>query len=212
MGLALIPLDMFIVICKQWRKGETMSKASLVIVLTFLGTLVISSNNAGQTETQEQKAGTQERAEQSITERDIELTIASVEYDDPAADHVPETRYTVGEEVIIALTMTNRMGQRTVISWSDPLFQNRLKLQKDGQEVAYLPELPDKLSKMDRYGYASGSVRPIELLPNVPNRVGLLFLKEWYPPLEAGRYELRIKRRFFGNEIHSNKVTFEVVP
>ncbi len=140
-----------------------MRKVSFMLVLTFLVALVISSNQVRQA--QERKAENQERTEQSVPERNIELTIAPVEYDERAGDYVTKTSYTVGEQIKIALTMTNNMQGRTIIVWSSVLFENHLKLQKDGQEVAYLPEISDKLSDIERHGYM-GSVKSIELQPN----------------------------------------------
>jgi hypothetical protein len=186
-----------------------MRKVLFILVLTLLVALV-SSNQVRQA--QERKADNQERTEQSMRERDIELTIASVEYDDHAIDYVNKTSYKVGENVDIALIMTNKMDQRTVIGWSNPLLQNRLKLRRDGQEVAYLPEISKQLTKIEKYGPAGDSVKSIELQPNESKRIGFISLKDWYPPLEAGHYELKIKRQFYGNKIHSNTVTFEVVP
>ena len=187
-----------------------MRKVFFILVLTLLVALLISSHQVRQA--QERKPENQERTEQSISERDIELTIALVEYDDHASDYVTKTSYKVGENVDIALIMTNKMERRTVIGWSDPLLQNRLKLRKDGQEVAYLPEVSKQLAKIEKYGPAGSSVKSIELQPNEPKRIGFISLKDWYPPLEAGHYELKIKRQFYSNKIHSNTATFEVVP
>ncbi len=208
--MALISLKMLISIYEQQRKGETMRKVSFMLVLTLLVALVISSNQVRQA--QERKLEDQERTEQSMPERNIELTIAPVEYDDHVSDYVTKTSYKVGENVDIALIMTNKMNRRTVIGWSNPLLQNRLKLRKDGQEVAYLPEVSKQIAKIEKYGPAGDSVKSIELQPNESKQVGFIYLKSWYPPLEAGHYELKIKRQFYDNEIHSNTITFEIVP
>ncbi len=188
-----------------------MRKFLTMLLLTFVGILVINSYQTRQA--QERKAEVQERSEQSLPQSDIELTTTPVSYDDRAGDYVATTSYKVGEDVRIALTMINRMGQRTVVGWADSLFQNRLKLQKNGHEIEYLPGLPDKISKKEKYGH-DGSVRSIELQPNESKRIGLIYLKSWYPPLEAGQYQLKIKHKLFGEvkPVHSNEVTFEVVP
>lgn len=187
-----------------------MRKITFILVITFLGAVIVSSSQVRQA--QERKVEIQERSE-PMRERNIELTITPVGYDEHAGDYVPQASFTLGEQVNIALTMTNRMGERTAVGWGDSLFQNRLKLEKDGQEVAYLSELPNKISKMEKHDYA-GSMQFIGLLPNVPERIGLIYLKDWYPSLEAGHYQLKVKHIFFGQEkpIHSNIATFDVVP
>ncbi len=183
---------------------------SLSAVFTILGSLIVGNSQVKQA--QEHKVEIQERPE-PMRERNIELTITPVGYDVREGDYVPQASFPVGEQINIALTMTNGMEHGTAVGWGNSMFQNRLKLEKDGEEVAYLPGLANKISKMEKYGYV-GDMQSTRLPPNVPVRVGLVYLKEWYPPLEAGHYRLKVKHIFFGEErpIHSNEATFDVVP
>jgi hypothetical protein len=187
-----------------------MRKITIILVVTFLGSLIVSSSQVNQT--QEERFENQERPE-PVRERNIELTITTVGPDERESNYVDQNTFIAGEQVRIAITMTNRMAERTVIGWGDVLFQTRVKLQRDGQEVAYLPDISDALTKLDRHEY-QGNSRFIELLPNVPKQVSVLLLKNWYPPLEVGHYQLKVKHIFFGQgtPIHSNLATFDVVP
>jgi hypothetical protein len=183
---------------------------TFIFLITLLGAVVVTSSQVKQT--QEERFENQERPEPS-RDRNIELTITTVGYDEPAVRYVPQNTFVVGDQVEFAVTMTNRMPERTFLGWGDVLFQTRVNLRKDGQEVAYLPDISDALTRMDRHEY-QGNSRFIELLPNVPKQVSVLLLKNWYPPLEAGHYQLRVKHIFFGQgtPIHSNVATFDIVP
>lgn len=186
-----------------------MRKITCILVLTLLGAAIASSSQLNQT--QDERFENQERPEPS-RDRNIELTVTPVGSDDFTSKYVPQNTFVVGEQVAFALTMTNRMAERTFLGWGDVLFQTRVSLRKDGQELAYLPDISDALTKMDRHEY-QGNSRFIELLPNVPKQISVLLLKNWYPPLEAGHYQLKIKHIFFGQgiPIHSNVATFDVV-
>ncbi len=187
-----------------------MRKITIILAVTFLGSLIVGNSQVKQT--QEESFDLREQLE-PVRERNIELTIALVGYDERASHYVGQNTFNVGEQVQFAMTMTNRMAERTVIGWGNVLFQTRVNLQRDGQDVAYLPDISDELNRVDRHGY-QGNSKFIELFPNEPKRVSVLLLKNWYPSLEAGQYRLKVKYIFFGQgkPIHSNEATFDVVP
>jgi len=131
-------------------------------------------------------------------------------------------KFELGEPVVIVIFMTNSGNEFTTVWISDPYYQNRPKLTRDGQEIEYKKEVKDVLKWKDNQGCGPGRSAPVDLDLNVEKEVDYLLLSDprvtnniiWYDPLEPGRYELSIRRRFGcapNPEAESNTINFEVV-
>jgi len=114
-----------------------------------------------------------------------------------------------GEKLYFRILLTNTSMHPIVVLVSNPYFQNRPKLLKEGQEIPYRNEKLDNLSEqIDQ----SGGTDSVRLDPSVSSYVGHLNLSDWYAPLKAGRYELINRYRFVpkGDWLESPPITFEV--
>jgi hypothetical protein len=153
----------------------------------------------------------------------IHLTIATV---GPMLGP-PTSRYRVGEQVPIAIDMTNTSSQPSYVCVSSDLYQDLPKLKKDGQLLPYTRWQSDQLrnTQKDQTCQHQDLPEPMLLRTNEPTVVDFLLLADdsrlstgalnWYDPLTPGIYELSIQRRIGccdGPMIQSNEITFEVVP
>jgi hypothetical protein len=137
----------------------------------------------------------------------------------------PTTRYKVGEQIPIAITMTNKSDADVFACVSSDLYQNLPKLTRDGQPVAYMNS-----QSFERVNAQTNHVCEKENLPqaimlkaNESKLVDWFVLsgnpengegEPWYDPLPPGKYELTIQRRLAccdGPMIVSNTTSFEVV-
>lgn len=84
--------------------------------------------------------------------RDIKLTLTPVSEDGAT----PTKSYQVGDKVLIQLTMFNGSDEPVSIITGDIKFQHRLKLMKDGQKVAFRPEVSALIESKDREGPGPG--------------------------------------------------------
>jgi hypothetical protein len=152
----------------------------------------------------------------------IKVTIATV----GSAFGPPTTRYKSGEQIPIAITMTNTSNDNVFACISSDLYQNLPALTKDGQTVPFM-----NWQSYER-GYAQRNhicekenlPEPVLLKPNESKIVDWFVLSDnpeagegeaWYDPLPPGKYELTIQRRLeccAGAMVESNKASFEVVP
>jgi hypothetical protein len=138
----------------------------------------------------------------------------------------PKNLYHVGQRVPVSITMTNTSDQPVQVCLSGTLYQDRPKLIKDGQAVPYLA-LQAQMLKADQKYKACSEVNlpePVLLQAKETRVVDWFILAEgrtimgdlaWYETLQAGKYELSIKRRLSccdGPMVESNKISFEVVP
>ena len=131
-------------------------------------------------------------------------------------------KFKFGESVVIVIFMTNGGNERTTVWISDPYYQNRPKLMRDGQEIEYRKKVNDVLKWKDNEGCGAGRSAPADLDPNIEKEVDFLILNDpgvsnnivWYDSLEPGKYELSIRRRLGCSpkpQVESNKFNFEVV-
>ncbi len=114
-----------------------------------------------------------------------------------------------GEKLYFRVLLTNTSMHPIVVLVSNPYFQNRPKLLKEGQEIQYPEQKLDKLS--DRIDQ-SGGTESVRLDPSVSTYVGHLDLRDWYSQLKSGHYELINRYRFVpgGDWLESAPITFEV--
>ena len=195
----------------------TITLAALLTVLA--GTLAVmgqvnSGNTAAAGNKDASSADAQGNGQAKLKKRDIRLTITPIHYSEQVFDYAPTDRYKAGEPVRVQVEMTSLLPETTEVIIGNHLYQNRLRLVKDGRPVPYRSELPKKLKQIDQGPAYFGSMRSYELKPNQAIRVGLVSLNDWYGPLEPGHYELTLQHRFLGKEqpAESNTVTFEVLP
>jgi hypothetical protein len=111
-----------------------------------------------------------------------------------------------------SLVATNTTLIPLVVKKWDSFVQNRPRLLRDNQEVAYRPGLMDRLKSKDN---DTGDVISMTLVTLEPNRekiVEYLDLSHWYEPLEPGHYVLSTQHRFTqgGKWVDAASVTFEV--
>ena len=138
----------------------------------------------------------------------------------------PRDSYRVGQRVPVSIIMTNTSDQPAEVCDSGTLYQDLPTLFKDGRPVPYLTSQSQllKSSEEDKTCSELDVPDPITLQPKETRVVDWLVLAEgrvdmgdlaWYEPLQAGKYELSIKRRLGccdGPMVASNKISFEVVP
>ena len=167
----------------------------------------------------------QEVSENALTEQasGIQITIATV---GPMLGP-PTNSYKVGEQVPIAIGMTNTSSQPSYACLSSDLYQDLPRLRKNGQLLPYTKWQSDFLleAQKDQTCQHYDVGEPMLLKKNEPAVVDFLILVDdsrlptgalyWYDPLTPGVYELSIQRRIGccdGPMIESNKISFEVVP
>ncbi len=132
-----------------------------------------------------------------------------------------KSRFKVGEEIPVVITMTNTGDTPAKYCISTSLLQNRPQLRRGGQLLPYLTNLPEQVGKDDAIQRCERSeARKFqELHPKQARVVDWLTLSQrgidWYGALPVGRYELVLMRRIEccqGPMEESNKVAFEIVP
>jgi len=139
----------------------------------------------------------------------------------------PTNRYRVGEQVPVAISLTNTSSEQAYVSVSSDLYQDLPRLAKNGQVVPYTKWQTYLLGNMRKDQTCEHEEMPEKVLlsSNKPTVVDFLVVVDdtqeptgalsWYDPLTPGVYELSIQRRFGlcdGPMFESNKVSFEVIP
>jgi len=137
----------------------------------------------------------------------------------------PATRYKVGQQIPVTITMTNTSNDALYTCISSDVYQDHPKLTRDGKVVPYANSLSYETANAKRNHVCEEEnlPEPVLLQPNEP-RVADWFLlvndrtsedaDAWYDVLPAGKYELTIQRRLAccdGPMVDSNKINFEVV-
>ena len=137
----------------------------------------------------------------------------------------PATRYKVGQQIPVTITMTNTTNDALYTCISSDVYQDLPKLTRDGKVVPYANSLSYETvnAKRNHVCQEENLPEPVLLKPNQP-RVADWFLlvndrttedaDAWYDVLPAGKYELTIQRRLAccdGPMVDSNKISFEVV-
>ena len=154
--------------------------------------------------------------------RTIKVTIATV----GSTFGPPTTRYKTGDQIPIAITMTNTSNDDVWACVSSDLYQNLPSLTKDGKAVPYMNWQSYERVNAQRNHICEKENLPqaILLKPNESKLVDWFVLSDnpeagegeaWYDPLPPGKYELTIQRRLEcceGAMVESNKTSFEVVP
>jgi hypothetical protein len=94
----------------------------------------------------------------------------------------------------------------------DPYAQNKPRLFRDNQEVAYRNDVAKLIKERHTKDSEPISVRSIKLNPNEPKVLQTVSLADWYEPLEPGHYVLSTQHRFIqgGKWVESAQIFFEV--
>jgi hypothetical protein len=113
----------------------------------------------------------------------------------------------------------NLMGTNTslielVVRRWDNYAQNKPRLFRDNQEVAYREDMAELIKRRHTKDsdWEPIRVRGIKLSPNEPKLLQTLSLADWYEPLGPGRYVLSTEHRFIqgGKWVESAQIVFEV--
>jgi hypothetical protein len=120
--------------------------------------------------------------------------------------------FTTDTTIKFSLVATNTTLMPLVVKQWDSFEQNRPRLLRDNQEVAYRAGLMDRLKIKDNDTGDVISMALITLEPNKEKIVEYLDLSHWYEPLEPGHYILSTQHRFIqgGKWVDAASVTFEV--
>ena len=125
--------------------------------------------------------------------------------------------FKLGEPIHIGILMTNTARESvSVCAFSNPYYQNRLQLTRDGEALACSEKIVEPIRQSDSGTLCEFTRNPdvVDLKPNSPLRVPSIELKEWYGPLSPGHYELFLKRTFAccadGQWNSTNAISFDI--
>ena len=137
----------------------------------------------------------------------------------------PATRFKVGEQIPVTITMTNTSKEAVYTCISSDLYQDRPQLTRDGKLVPYMnwQSYETVNARHTHMCEQENLPEPVLLRPNEPRVADWFVLvadtsggaDAWYDTLPVGKYELTIQRRLAccdGPLVESNKISFEVVP
>jgi hypothetical protein len=191
--------------------------ALFIAVVSLLGVPVVNSKQPDQ-------AGLQKQSNDHVAgdQDTMHLAIAAVDSVLKPTDH-----YRVGEQVIVAISMTNTTSQPRYVCVSSDLYQDRPMLTRNDRLLPYTEWENELLVNVQNDQTCQRNDLPqwVQLKVNVPTVVDFQTIVDdsqfptgaqpWYGPLAAGTYELTIQRRLSccnGPMIESNKISFEVDP
>jgi len=136
----------------------------------------------------------------------------------------PATRYKVGEQIPVTITMTNTSKDAVYTCISSDVYQDLPTLTRDGKVVPYTNFQSYETVNATRNHTCDEEnlPEPVLLRPNEPRVADWFVLvadgsggaDAWYDSLPAGKYELTIQRRLSccdGPMVESNKISFEIV-
>jgi hypothetical protein len=201
------------------REGSIGGFATLLIGATLLLSSLYAGSRQGSSDGSQQKSAESAMAAQQPAVK-VTITTGGGLFG-PVRD-----RYRVGQRIPVVITMTDTGSDPVPVCVSGTLYQDQPKLLKDGQPVPYMKAQREMLHAVyaDQTCATLDLPEPIMLKPNEPTVVDWFVLAEgttergdlsWYEPLQVGKYELSIQRRFAccdGPMVESNKISFEVVP
>ena len=98
--------------------------------------------------------------------------------------------YHVGVKPHIKVIARNNSDQRIRVKVVDPYYQNRPRLFKNGQLVAYRKEIAELIRSKDSDPQFMNMRRTLFLEPYSSADLQELDLNDWYGPLEPGSYRL----------------------
>lgn len=115
-------------------------------------------------------------------------------------------------KIQFALVGTNTSQLPLMVRRWDHYAQNRPRLLRDNQEIAYRKGVSELLKGKDRENEDIINISVITLDPSIETTLENLDVKDWYDPLKPGHYQLSTQHRFVqgGKWVDSASVTFEV--
>ncbi|HKS08636.1 MAG TPA: hypothetical protein VJS13_03755 [Pyrinomonadaceae bacterium] len=197
---------------KSWIAETEQRKRTQRHSLAALGFLVLIAFTVGMGQT----------TQQQTSAPPIKVTIATT----AGFLGQPNSRFKVGEQIPVSITMTNTSAQQLYTCVSSDLYQDRPRLTRDGKVVPYLnaASYEEHYARRNQVCKQENIPEQVLLEPNKPTVADWLVLvgdgistqaDAWYDSLPAGKYELSIQRQLAccdGPMIESNKISFEVVP
>ncbi|HEX8455754.1 MAG TPA: hypothetical protein VF656_00390 [Pyrinomonadaceae bacterium] len=122
-------------------------------------------------------------------------------------------RYKEGDNIYFRIQLTNTSVVPAMVVVSDPYFQNRPQLLRDGEEVAYREKVAELVQAKDKEQFFPRT-NFLHLDSHSPKVTGILRLNDWYGTLKPGSYRLINKHRFVpkGEWLESPPITFEIEP
>lgn len=200
---------------KSWIAETEQRKRTQRHSLAALGLLVLIAFTVGMGQS------TQQAADRTLNPP-IKVTIATT----AGFLGQPNSRFKVGEQIPVSITMTNTSAQQLYTCVSSDLYQDRPKLTRDGKVLPYLnaASYETRYAKRNQVCKEENIPEQVLLEPNKPTVADWLVLvgdgistqaDAWYDSLPAGKYELSIQRQLAccdGPMVESNKINFEVVP
>ena len=130
-----------------------------------------------------------------------------------------ELTFRTRDPIHVGIVIANSANESaTVCAFSNPYYQNRPELKRNGQVLVYQDKLIELVHQSDLGQLCEIFRSPdiVVLEPNVPMRIPSIELQDWYGVLAEGHYELTLKRTFAccadGNLNASNSISFDVLP
>ena len=125
-----------------------------------------------------------------------------------------EKPYRVDAKLYVKVIAKNESDQRIRVKVVDPYYQNRPRLFKNGQLVAYRKEIAELIRSKDSDPQFMNMRRTLFLEPYSSADLQELDLNDWYGPLEPGSYRLinPYRPQIYGRwTAESTPLLFEVV-
>ena len=208
---------------QERKRRQKLSLPILAVLILLASVIALSRPVTRQTQDISNQAIAQ-TANRPLTpeERAIKVTIATV----ASFFGPPTTRYKVGDQIPVTITMTNTSKSILSTCVSSDLYQDLPKLTRDGKEVPYMNwQSYERVNAQRNHVCENENLpEPMLLKPNEPKLADWFVLVDtpnssgaeaWYDPLPPGKYELSIQRRLAcceGPMVESNKTSFEVIP
>ena len=192
------------------------TRSNFIFVLLMFGAMIVCAELTSSRSAPQQKyAGDLSLKQRRAIELSISTKATSSGFFSPGA-LADKLDFKTGEQVHVGIVMTNVANESvTVCAFSNPYYQNRPDLLRDGHPVAYTKQIAEVVRQSD-IDLCEFTRTPdiVELKPNVHVQVPSIRLQEWYGPLMPGRYVLTLQRTFAccadGKLNSSNKISFEV--
>lgn len=199
---------------QERKRRQKLSLPILTVLILLASVIALSRPVANQNQATDRSPKPEEQA--------IKITIATV----ASFFGPPTSRYKVGDQIPVTITMTNTSNSTVSTCISSDLYQDLPKLTKDGKVVPYMNwQSYERLNAQRNHTCENENLpEPVLLKPNEPKLADWFVLVDtptssgaeaWYDPLPPGKYELSIQRRLAcceGPMVESNKTSFEVLP
>jgi hypothetical protein len=121
--------------------------------------------------------------------------------------------FKMGDNIFFRLIMTNNSSEPITLRFTNPYYQNRPELLRDGQKVQYRKRVAEIVEAVDKEVEFS-KVSQVDVKPSEPTYVDILNLNDWYDALPPGKYQLTDRFRFVvgGDWLECPSVSFSVEP